>query len=168
VAKLETGRRESVSVQELLALAVVLGVPPVWLLADPKAGTSVPVAEGIEVDPWTALMWLTGNQPLEESGGVAWDSAYCALRPLVTLARLLDSCRLLERAWAGEVVFGSDPVEARREVEAAEARTFQSIANQLEQFRILDYLPVPQVPSDVRKRAVELGIELPGQEKLAS
>lgn len=67
VAKLETGRRESISVRELLALAVVLDVPPVWLLADPKQDGLVAIAEGLEVEPWSALLWLTGTQPLEGS-----------------------------------------------------------------------------------------------------
>lgn len=69
VAKLETGRRESITVQELLALARVLEVPPVWLLVDAKAGTPVPIAEGVEVDPWAALLWLTGTQPLDGRAG---------------------------------------------------------------------------------------------------
>ncbi|MGH3783029.1 MAG: helix-turn-helix domain-containing protein [Pseudonocardiaceae bacterium] len=166
VAKLETGRRESISVAELLALAVVLGVPPAWLLVDPKAGTPVPVAEGIEVDPWTALLWLTGSQPLEEPAGEAWASAQGALRPLVALAKLLESYRLIQRVCAGDVVVSSDPAESRRDWEDAEARTLQSIANQLGQFRALD-LPAPQVPADVRKRAAELNIELPDQKEIA-
>lgn len=157
--------RDVVTAGELLALAKALDVPLVWLLVDAKAGTPVPIAEGVEVDPWTALLWLTGTQPLDEPGGDAWASAYSALRPLVTLARLLESYRLIQRVVAGDVVVGSDsdPVEAGRDWEAAEASTLQSIANQLGQFHALQ-LPVPPVPADLRKRAAELGIELPGQE----
>lgn len=164
VAKLETGHRESVSVAELLALAVILGVPPVWLLADPQAGTPVPIAGGIVVDPWSALLWLTGHQPLEEPGGDAWATAQDTLRPLIALAKSLENYRLVQRVCAGEVVVGSDPAAAKGDWEAAEARTLQLIATQLGQFRKLGYLPIPQMPPDVRKRAAELGIELPGQE----
>jgi transcriptional regulator with XRE-family HTH domain len=166
VAKLETGHRESVSVAELLTLAVILGVPPVWLLAEPKAGTPVPIAQGIEVDPWRALLWLTGSQPLEEPGGDAWTSAQHALRPLAELAKLLENYRLLQGVLAGDVVVGSDPAESRRDWEAAETRTLQSIADRLGQFRAHD-LPAPQLPPEVLKRAAELHIELPGQEELA-
>lgn len=42
--KLETGRREGVTVEELLALSTVLGLPPWSLLADPAAGA--PAAAG--------------------------------------------------------------------------------------------------------------------------
>jgi transcriptional regulator with XRE-family HTH domain len=163
VVKLENNKRESVSLQDWLALATVLGVPPIWLLADPKAGTPVPIAGHGELDPWTALLWLTGSRPLKEPAGEAWASAYSVLRPLVILARLLESYRLLQRVVAGDVVVGSDPVEARRDWEAAEASTLQSITDQLGQFSAL-HLPVPPVPADVRKRAAELGIELPDQE----
>jgi transcriptional regulator with XRE-family HTH domain len=162
VVKLERNKRESISLQDWLALAGVLGVPPVWLLVDPKAGTPVPIAGYGEVDPWTALLWLTGSQPLEDPGGDAWANAYSVLRPLVTLARLLESYRLLQRVVTGDVVVGSGPVDMGH-WETAEASKLQSIANELGQFRALQ-LPVPQVPPDVRKRAVELGIELPGQE----
>jgi transcriptional regulator with XRE-family HTH domain len=162
VVKLENNKRESVSLQDWLALATVLGVPPIWLLADPKTSTPVPIAGHGELDPWTALLWLTGSRPLKEPAGEAWASAYSVLRPLAILARLLESYRLLQRVVAGDVVVGSGPVDTGH-WEAAEASTLQSIANELGQFRALQ-LPVPQVPPDVRKRAVVLGIELPGQE----
>ena len=180
VAKLETGHRESVSVAELLALAVILGVPPVWLLADPKAGTPVPIAEGIEVDPWTALMWLTGSQPLAGPDSESRHAtAYLALSHLNTLARLLAQYHQFRKmldlpmvsAPEGDVVvtepgvittFG-DPAGMRRTTEAAEASTLRAIADRLGQFRALG-LSVPPLPPEVCKRAVELGIDLPGQE----
>ena len=166
VAKLETGHRESVSVPELLALAVILGVPPVWLLADPQAGTPVPLAQGIVVDPWRALLWMTGNQPLEEPGGDAWTKAQYVLRTLAELAKLLENYHLLQGMLAGDVVVGSDPAESKRDWEAAETRTLQSIADRLGQLRAHD-LPAPQLPPEVLKHAAELGIKLPGQEELA-
>lgn len=49
VVKLENNKRESISLQDWLALAHVLRVPPIWLLTDPKAGAPVPVVEGTEV-----------------------------------------------------------------------------------------------------------------------
>jgi transcriptional regulator with XRE-family HTH domain len=180
VGKLETSRRESVTVRELLALAVALGVPPLWLLADPQAGTPVPIAEGIEADPWTALMWLTGNQPLAGPDGEGRHAtAYLALFHLTTLARLLAQYHQFRKmldlpmvsAPEGDVVvaepgvittFG-DPTEMRRTTEAAEASTLRAIADRLGQFRALG-LSVPPLPPEVCKRAVELGIDLPGQE----
>ncbi len=63
-------------------------------------------------------------------------------------------------------VVRGDPAEARRTLEAAEEAQLRAVADRLGQFRQLQ-LPVPQMPPDVRKRAVELGIELPGQEEVA-
>jgi transcriptional regulator with XRE-family HTH domain len=60
VQKLENDRRGSISVQELLALASVLGVPPVLLVADPRTGATVPVGAGREMSPDDALAWLVG------------------------------------------------------------------------------------------------------------
>ncbi len=180
VAKLETGRRESVTVQELFALALVLDVPPVWLLVDPEVGRAVPIAEGVEADPWTSLMWLTGWQPLEGSGEGAWAGAHNALYQLHTLAEALVTYRSIRRMTARPIVpapldqedaavepgthyVHGDLAEARRELDAIEAAQLRAIADRLGQFRALQ-LPVPPVPPDVRKRAAELDIELPGQE----
>jgi len=57
------GGRESLSVQELLALALVFDVPPVLLIADPRQPGSVPIASDAdgEVDPWVALLWIIGG-----------------------------------------------------------------------------------------------------------
>jgi transcriptional regulator with XRE-family HTH domain len=79
VAKLETGRRESVTVQELLGLAVTLDVPPIWLLADPTSGYPTSVTGGVELDPWSMLLWAAGRQPLEEPGGAHWQEASAPL-----------------------------------------------------------------------------------------
>lgn len=181
VAKLESGRRESVSVEELYALAQVFDVPLVWLLADPQSGRPVAISEGVEVDPWTALLWLTGFQPLGGRGGSAWSSAYNALSQLNILARVLEQYRLIRRMLdvpmvpaqpAGEGAVADadvlttlgDPAEARRQLEATEVTLLRSVADRLGQFRALN-LPVPPVPPDVVKRATELGINLPGQEE---
>lgn len=63
VTALERGRRERLDVDELLALAAVLGVPPAALLVDPSSTTTtigrwdVPTAQ--------VLMWMAGLESLE-------------------------------------------------------------------------------------------------------
>lgn len=70
VTKLETGRRPSVSVDEWLALALVLGVAPVHLLV-PTSGDE---ADEYAVTPrntvvvWEAREWIRGRMPLQELG----------------------------------------------------------------------------------------------------
>lgn len=64
VTKLETGRRQNVSVVELLALARALDVAPVHLLVplDDKAAVQVTPTE--RVSAARARQWIRGNKPL--------------------------------------------------------------------------------------------------------
>lgn len=159
VAKLETGRRETVTVQELLALAVVLDVPPVWLLADPKAGTPVPITEGVEADPWSALLWLIGRQPLAEPTGAVWNDAAAQLGALQQLARWIDAYDQQRDLQAAH-----DDVAGPSQ-ETLDRRGLTAIQGSLDVFKFRGW-PMPPVPVHVRKRAAELGVELPGQEEL--
>lgn len=70
VAKFETGYRHSITVQELLGLAIALDVPLVALLADPRTQDVVPIVEGkngagaVTEPAWDALLWMIGSLPL--------------------------------------------------------------------------------------------------------
>lgn len=67
VAKLEGGKRAAITAQELLALALVFDLPPVLLLADPRADESMPLADGTLIDAWAGLLWLSGARRAEDS-----------------------------------------------------------------------------------------------------
>lgn len=64
LANLETGRRDSLEVVELLVLSDVLGVPPVSLLF-PMGGdeTTVERLPSAPVHPWEAASWFLGESP---------------------------------------------------------------------------------------------------------
>lgn len=65
VTKLETGRRKSLSVTEMLALAYVLDVAPVHLLVPPDAyDVPYPLAEGVEVSAHDVRGWIRGQAAL--------------------------------------------------------------------------------------------------------
>lgn len=66
VAKLENGYRASVSVAELLALAVVLNCPPVMLLTDEDDG-SYQVTPAVTEKMPSVRAWIRGTAPLGES-----------------------------------------------------------------------------------------------------
>lgn len=74
VANLEYGRRRTVSVEEWLALAYVLAVPPPLLLLDLDAGTDVEIVSGVVLHPWLAWEWITGEHPplVRAAGGGAY------------------------------------------------------------------------------------------------
>jgi transcriptional regulator with XRE-family HTH domain len=59
IAKLESGIRASVTVDELLALAAALDVPPLWLLF-PLDSEKVERLPGEFTDPWTAMRRFAG------------------------------------------------------------------------------------------------------------
>lgn len=67
VAQVESGRRETVTVPELLALALAFRVPVTALLVDESA-ERVTVAEGHEYHPVDVLLWLIAERPLPGTG----------------------------------------------------------------------------------------------------
>jgi transcriptional regulator with XRE-family HTH domain len=156
VQKLETGRRGAISVQELLALALVFDVPPVWILAYPKSTDSVSVAPGIDVDPWTALAWLVGREPIGDAApGSRFAEARAALAELQRLGQGLAAIRATEdaRAEGGGVLEADRPDEDRRLIGA--------LVRPLELLVRWGY-PAPTLPGSVRQRAKELDVDLPG------
>lgn len=64
IANLENGRRASVDVQELLALALAFGVTPAALLVDLDAD-QVDVTPTTRATPLELLLWLQGRVPLK-------------------------------------------------------------------------------------------------------
>lgn len=167
VAKLEAGRRGSVSVGELLALAVVFGLPPIWLLVDPESSTAVPVAAGVELDPWTALLWMIGKRPLSDPPAPGWDRPALVLERLYALVAGVDEYRRHQRVVADlRARDRQDDYLARQLEDQADVERYllESIAKPL---RELDGwgMPVPPVPPDVAKHAAEHGVELPGQDQ---
>lgn len=77
IANLESGRRETITVPELLVLAQALRVPPLRLLIPLGYADSVEVLPGTDVLTTDALRWLRGeawiNRPWED--GPDGDSA---------------------------------------------------------------------------------------------
>lgn len=79
VANLENGRRGTVGVDELLALAIVFDVPPVTLLVNPTAAESE-LAEGVSTSPTMALLWMIGDIPWSPASIGRWSSASAPIR----------------------------------------------------------------------------------------
>lgn len=168
VGKLETGRRESVTVREWFALSLALDAPPPWLLVDPS-GDAVPVATGVEVDPWSALMWIAGKRPLVDQPGQGWIEAANLLNETYQAAELLkhlEDVRAQVRHWNLVALVkpaeGTDDAEDRalRNAET-EKSLLREIAGWLHEVHRLN-LTVPKLPEDIVARCQELDIELPG------
>jgi len=61
VSNLESGRRDSITVGEVLAFAEVLGVPPALLIFPVGVEQDVESVPGTYSDAWTAYQWLVGQ-----------------------------------------------------------------------------------------------------------
>jgi len=80
LANLESNRRDIVTTADLLVLARALSVPAVALLC-PPGQPAVEVLPGVEVSPWSAIKWFTGEDPTLGDG---WPAVYELPDPLAT------------------------------------------------------------------------------------
>ncbi|WP_103501468.1 MULTISPECIES: helix-turn-helix domain-containing protein [unclassified Streptomyces] len=67
IKNLESGRKTSVSVADVVMLADVLDVPPVTLLFPLGSSAAVEVLPGRELSTWDAVAWFTGETPLDDA-----------------------------------------------------------------------------------------------------
>ncbi|MGI5247501.1 helix-turn-helix domain-containing protein [Dactylosporangium sp. CA-139066] len=68
IANLETGRRESVSVDELLILGAALDVPPLLLLTPVGQVKNLRILPEVESSPWFSRGWIIGARLVEYAG----------------------------------------------------------------------------------------------------
>jgi len=61
IGNLESGYRRTVSLAEILALAYVLGVPPLLLMAPIGESDTFEALPTGELDTWDAARWITGE-----------------------------------------------------------------------------------------------------------
>ncbi len=108
VANLENGRRDKLEVDELLALAVVLQVPPIALLVDPSAeGTAV--TPSVELPTSHVLLWMLGEQPLSGMTGT-WMDQTVPVRLVRRLQEAAARCHNARTRLQGdELLFGDWP-----------------------------------------------------------
>lgn len=164
VIKLEAGARESLTVQELLALALVLEVPPVALLADPLQMDEVPIAKDLWLTTWDALGWITGAMAIDpRDANVAPDpQAGWALRQLLLMSGALEEIARAPdvgevRADDGQLT--DDPATVRAVVEQRERSALETIRDVLARIGRAGVAP-PAVPPYIARRADALGVDL--------
>jgi transcriptional regulator with XRE-family HTH domain len=73
LANLESGRRENITVPDLVSLGRALGVPPLMLLYPVGREPDSEVAPGIHADPWEAAKLFTGEMANDGSMAAAED-----------------------------------------------------------------------------------------------
>lgn len=162
VVKLENNKRTALPIDDLPALALALGVPLVMLLADPYSSEPVPIADGIELPPWEALLWMAGVTRFGD-GVVS--------HPLSTPAQRLIFWGSVVAQIAGELLRNRPEVftypvrlnMSRQELDDQQREQAAVMRDTMKEIAAAG-APVPQVPARVRERVAELGVELPGQE----
>lgn len=73
VSNLESGRRDSISVGEVIAFAAVLEIPPALLLFPIGTDDEVAILPGQATDPWTAYRCFVGDLVLTRAKGSPGD-----------------------------------------------------------------------------------------------
>jgi transcriptional regulator with XRE-family HTH domain len=155
VEKLENGRRGAITVQELLALALVLNVPPAMLLADPSSTEPVQVASDVQLDGWSALYWLIGlGKPAAGEYG----------QPVPVLREALHFAQAVADVPPGVGPPRREDSDVARAREALVSAALATIRDALIGFADMK-VPLPPLPPHVRQAARHYGVDLPGVEE---
>ncbi|MEU0520652.1 helix-turn-helix transcriptional regulator [Streptosporangium sp. NPDC006007] len=169
ISNLENGRRDMVTLGEVLMLAYALDVPPVSLFL-PMGGESLAITPDIEMDAMRLLLWVSGEQPPSDPRMPTrhpGEKAAVALRPVLEevsaraqrwaeVAGPLHSYRQLSQemsqAFMLESLVRRDPAQAERFEEA-----LRNVANVINHMMTSGATP-PRVPADWVDRMRLLGL----------
>ncbi len=94
---LESGVRKAVTLSEILALAYVLGVPPLLLITPVGEEPEFEALPGMRTDTWDVAQWITGEGPPPRDGPE--DRARELWRRHVDLLTLYREHAAKERDW---------------------------------------------------------------------
>ncbi|MGI5127451.1 helix-turn-helix domain-containing protein [Pseudonocardia sp. CA-107938] len=138
VTNLESGRRETITVGEVLAFARILGVAPLMLVFPLGSPDAVEVLPGTSTDTWTAWQWATGD--------IAGDDVVGELQGrIVQPNQIVNTYRRHQQGLAVLAYAGSDSDE--RVLDAAASRL---AAARIEMHRAGWALPA--IPASVHER----------------
>lgn len=182
IGSVETGRparkggprTREVSVDELVALAMALDVPPVLLLADPREHDSAPLTAGREVDSWELLLWLVGAAaPGPDGEHHSYRRASAVVAQGWRIAEQLPVLRRPPERGFRRTPDGSlchtadgalinDPEDAHRQTNARDRLALETIRTALLRLEGVG-ARLPQLGAHALRRAADLGVDLPGQ-----
>jgi transcriptional regulator with XRE-family HTH domain len=153
VANLESGRRNMVTLDELLILALVLNVPPVLLVTPLGGKDEQQVAPDVQAKPWDVYRWFVGEIADPRGDGFAapeamsnWSKAQEPIRLYQKLFKTIDDLRRTPNddaasGYAAALV----AIQAANEVLNEMARAGVLAPNVKEEFRTqLDRLAKPK------------------------
>lgn len=165
VAKLESYKRQEISVGDLLALAIALGVPPQMLFCDPRYVDEVPIAAEVNLPVWDVMRWFLGQQ-YPSVDGIKRDHTlgFVAAEMLSYAVAVEDIEVALEGrpSSVAEVVNSGQGTlsEAKDTADYLDRVQLVELAGRIQKISDLG-VPVPPISQFVLDRAQALGIELP-------
>jgi hypothetical protein len=170
VAKLEGMKRQDVSIGDWMALAMVLGVPPVTLIADPRVSETVPIPalgdaptdQWHEENVWNVLWWLLGRNQITTKGAPPELEFYFqGAMPVITIGwQILDATYVINTREDPRPDADEDELARIRERE--NSRDTDAIARISLLLDRLDAMGVPRPPihPTVTNRARQLNFQV--------
>jgi transcriptional regulator with XRE-family HTH domain len=122
LANMESGRRTTVTIAEILILAAALNIPPALLVFPVGQTERVEKLPGVEVEPLDAADWLGGVAPMKSRRPFPDNTLIFYRRHRTLVSRLRRLLRERELAHAHYVMGGDSLEDARRASQAARAR----------------------------------------------
>jgi transcriptional regulator with XRE-family HTH domain len=143
LANLEHGRREAVSVAELLVLAAALRVPPILLVIPVARQESVEILPGVEAPAWPSALWWRGEATLQDSGdgpkimpGITRDTPISRVQAHQDLVvKWSEAYRLMSRAARDMQTDNPDEQDPFRYVYEAERENLDHFETELTEMR---------------------------------
>ncbi|WP_192810106.1 helix-turn-helix domain-containing protein [Actinomadura rudentiformis] len=144
IANLESGRRPTLSLMELLVLARVLRVAPVQLVIPIGHEEEIEVLPGTVVRTWDALKWFTGDAPLIRRDGqgaelpldprdlAAWNSGSSPIPLFREHDRLLQARQAALTTAASARKAGRDAADDFKEMQILRAETEERRVREIE------------------------------------
>jgi transcriptional regulator with XRE-family HTH domain len=179
LSNLETGRRPTISVGELFAIASVLEVPPLSLLFPPGRTDRIEVMPGVLAEPGEALTWFEGrlfdDDPLHALGEQSTQTYLEAgddverlrrhqllvqrwatnVRQATLLGKLQQARESAERAGLDDIPGAAESVDMIKQFRATHDAGAESDVELLRSHRkemTERGLPLPELPAELRVR----------------
>jgi transcriptional regulator with XRE-family HTH domain len=113
---IELGRRKSMSVPELLAIAYVLDMPPALLMIPVGLSPTLEVIKGEHVSSWEAFEWLRGNRPFPAQHGASVGEGSPGLSDLLSQSKVIQWHRFNDELQVAIASLESQPERSRDEI----------------------------------------------------
>ena len=144
ITKLEKGRRQSITVPELLVLARALEVAPLLLLFPVGTEDTIEVVPDVVIPPFRAALWFTGEQPwpdgTDDAARAWWRGSFAAVafrehEKLAEQHRLEIRAARMQRQTLVEATMADDKAQDLRQSADFHERAAAEIERQLRAVR---------------------------------